>query len=311
MTRADERRARRSASPRISPTASTTAHQERHRPPRQDRLTPRQRKNVIMRSLSIAATGMLAQQLNVEVISNNIANLNTTAFKRQRAEFQDLLYQDRARRSAPISSDTGTIVPVGVQIGTGVKAAAVYRIAAAGQSHQHQQPARSRDPGSRLSPGADARRHDRLYARRLVPAEPDRRDRHRRRLCRAARRSPFRRTPRRSPSTPTARCWPHRRPDGAADGRPARSSPTFPNEAGLDAAGQQPLDARRRPRAPPRPAIPARPRFGTIQQGFLETSNVNVVSEITNLITAQRAYEMNSKVIQTSDQMMSTLNQIQ
>ncbi len=80
-----------------------------------------------MRSLNIAATGMLAQQLNVEVISNNIANLNTTAFKRQRAEFQDLLYQTE-RRVGATSSDTGTIVPVGVQIGSGVKAAAVYRM---------------------------------------------------------------------------------------------------------------------------------------------------------------------------------------
>ena len=80
-----------------------------------------------MRALNIAATGMLAQELNVEVISNNIANLNTTAFKRQRAEFQDLLYQDQRPVGAQ-SSDNGTLVPVGVQVGSGVKAAAVYRI---------------------------------------------------------------------------------------------------------------------------------------------------------------------------------------
>ncbi len=80
-----------------------------------------------MRSLSIAATGMLAQQLNVEVISNNIANLNTTGFKRQRAAFQDLLYQN-IRRVGSNSSDAGTIVPSGVQIGVGVKAGSVYRI---------------------------------------------------------------------------------------------------------------------------------------------------------------------------------------
>ena len=80
-----------------------------------------------MRSLSIAATGMLAQQLNVEVISNNIANINTTGFKRQRAEFHDLLYQDLLRAGTN-SSDTGTVVPSGIQIGLGVKPAAVYRI---------------------------------------------------------------------------------------------------------------------------------------------------------------------------------------
>ena len=83
-----------------------------------------------MRSLSIAATGMLAQQLNVEVISNNIANMNTTAFKRQRAEFQDLLYQN-ARRVGAASSDQNTVVPAGVQIALAGRTVArwtVYRI---------------------------------------------------------------------------------------------------------------------------------------------------------------------------------------
>src|SRR5262249_31830026 len=80
-----------------------------------------------MRSMDIAATGMLAQQLNVETISNNIANLSTTGFKRQRAEFQDLPHQT-LRRVGSASSDQGTIVPAGVQVGIGVKAAAVYRI---------------------------------------------------------------------------------------------------------------------------------------------------------------------------------------
>jgi len=80
-----------------------------------------------MKSLNIAATGMIAQQRNVEVISNNIANLNTVGYKRQRAEFQDLLYQTLERPGA-ISSTTGTIVPNGIQIGTGVKTGSVYRI---------------------------------------------------------------------------------------------------------------------------------------------------------------------------------------
>ena len=80
-----------------------------------------------MRSLSIAATGMLAQQTNVEVISNNLANLSTTGFKRQRAEFADLVYQD-LRRKGVQSSETGTILPSGMQIGLGVRSAAGYRI---------------------------------------------------------------------------------------------------------------------------------------------------------------------------------------
>ena len=80
-----------------------------------------------MQALRTAATGMAAQQLNVEVISNNIANMNTVGFKRQRAEFQDLLYQTLERAGAQ-SSDQGTIVPTGVQVGGGVKAGSVYRI---------------------------------------------------------------------------------------------------------------------------------------------------------------------------------------
>ena len=80
-----------------------------------------------MRSLNIAATGMLAQQTNVEVISNNIANMNTTAYTRRRPEFSDLLYQN-LRRVGATSSDAGTIVPTGVQLGLGVKPSAVYRI---------------------------------------------------------------------------------------------------------------------------------------------------------------------------------------
>ena len=80
-----------------------------------------------MRALSTAATGMAAQQLNVEVISNNIANMNTVGFKRQRAEFQDLLYQDVERAGAQ-SSSNGNTVPTGIQVGAGVKTGSVYRI---------------------------------------------------------------------------------------------------------------------------------------------------------------------------------------
>ena len=85
----------------------------------------------MMRSLNIGATGMLAQQTNVEVISHNIANMNTTAYQRRRAEFQDLLYQNMRRVGAD-SSDAQTTVPTGVQVGLGVKTAAVYRITETG-----------------------------------------------------------------------------------------------------------------------------------------------------------------------------------
>ncbi|MEM6914015.1 MAG: flagellar hook-basal body complex protein, partial [Pseudomonadota bacterium] len=88
-----------------------------------------------MRILEIAATGMMAQQTNVEVISNNIANINTTSFKRARAEFSDLIYQNQ-QRSGTFSSDQGTIIPVGVQVGLGVKPAAVARITEQGSLQQ-------------------------------------------------------------------------------------------------------------------------------------------------------------------------------
>ena len=84
-----------------------------------------------MQALRTAATGMAAQSMNVEVISNNIANMNTVGFKKQRAEFQDLLYQTLEMPGAQ-SSDQGTIVPTGVQIGAGVKAGSVYRITSQG-----------------------------------------------------------------------------------------------------------------------------------------------------------------------------------
>src|SRR3546814_15601898 len=92
-----------------------------------------------MRSLNIGATGMLAQQLNVEVISNNIANMNTTGFKRHRAEFQALLYQN-LRRAAPASSDAAPIVPTAVHMGLGVKSRPTYRYPAQANIMQTENP---------------------------------------------------------------------------------------------------------------------------------------------------------------------------
>jgi flagellar basal-body rod protein FlgG len=260
-----------------------------------------------MRSMDIAATGMLAQQLNVDVISNNIANLNTTAYKRQRAEFQDLLYQNE-RRVGSTSSDTGTIVPVGVQIGSGVKAAAVYRLSTQGnltttsnpldlaiQGHgyfQVQMPdgttTYTRDGSLQLSPTGEIVTADGYVVQPGITL----------------------------PSNTTAvtvnangqvlaQIAGQTQPQTVGQLQLAN----FPNEAGLQALGGNYLQET--------PASgtattgnPGATAFGTIQQGSLETSNVNIVSEITNLITAQRAYEMNSKVIQTSNDMESTLSQI-
>ncbi len=261
-----------------------------------------------MRSLSIAATGMLAQQLNVEVISNNIANLNTTAFKAQRAEFQDLLYQNE-RNVGANSSDNGNIVPVGVQIGSGVKAAAVYRISTQGnlvntnnpldvaiQGHgffQIQMPdgttAYTRAGSLQLSATGEIVTADGYVVEPGITLPQNTTNI----TVNAA-------------GQVLAQVAGQTQPQTVGQFQLAN----FPNEAGLAAQGNN-LLTETPASGTPVVGNPGSTAFGTIQQGFLETSNVNIVSQITDLISAQRAYEMNSKVIQTSDQMMSTLSQIQ
>jgi flagellar basal-body rod protein FlgG len=260
-----------------------------------------------MRSLHIAATGMLAQQTNVEVISNNIANLSTTGFKRRRAEFQDLIYQNM-RRVGSTSSDTGTIVPSGVQLGLGVKTAAVYRINEQGNLSQtdnrfdlairgpgffqielpNGETAYSRDGTFGLSPQGEIVTADGFRVLPGVQIPNQARD-----------------------VTINA--------NGEVlvklDNQPALQNvgqiqtAIFANDAGLEAIGDN-LFLETPASGQPQPGVPGAPGFGNVMQGFVETSNVNVVSEITSLITAQRAYEMNSKVITASDEMLSTLTRM-
>ena len=261
-----------------------------------------------MRALRTAATGMAAQQLNVETISNNIANMNTVGFKRQRAEFQDLLYQNLSAAGAQ-SSDAGTVVPTGVQLGSGVKTGSVYRITQQGSLtktgnkfdvaingkgyFQVQLPsgetAYTRAGNFSVNDAGPAGHRGRLSG---AAADHDPAGRHRRH-----------RSPR------PARC---RRPS------PARPQPqvvgqlqlaTFFNEAGLEAIGDN-YSCSPAPRGAPNVGKPGRAGFGTLQQGYTEASNVDAVTEITSLIVAQRAYEMNSKVVNAADQMLSTTSQL-
>lgn len=260
-----------------------------------------------MRSLSIGATGMLAQQLNVEVISNNIANMNTTSYQRRRAEFQDLLYQNQRRVGAD-SSDANTTVPVGVQIGLGVKTAAVYRITEQGNLTLTENPldvaingegyfriqlpngdtAYTRAGSFQLDGDGDIVTVDGLQVEPGITIPANAIDI--------------------SVNTSGQIIV-------SIDGQTNPQTvgqlelTRFANDAGLLAIGDN-LYLETPASGTPATAVPGSDGFGTIQQGFLETSNVNVVEEITNLITAQRAYEMNSKVIETSDQMMSTLTQM-
>jgi flagellar basal-body rod protein FlgG len=257
-----------------------------------------------MRSLSIASTGMLAQQLNVEVISNNIANMNTTGYKRQRAEFQDLLYQN-LKRVGSNSSDQGTIVPSGVQVGLGVRTASVYRIGEQGNLVSTENSYDMAISGKgffriRLPTGEDA--YTRAGAFQLsaqgqiVTSE-------------GYTVSPGITIPATATQVTISQT-------GEVQAKIAgQVAPqvvgqielaTFANEAGLEAIGDN-LLLETPASGNAQTATPGTNGYGTIRQGFLETANVNPVSEITALITAQRAYEMNSKVITTSEEMLGTI----
>ncbi|MDD2877143.1 MAG: flagellar basal-body rod protein FlgG [Acidiphilium sp.] len=260
-----------------------------------------------MRSLDIAATGMQAQQTNVEVIANNIANMTTTGYQRQRVEFQDLLYQD-LRRAGSNSSDAGTIVPSGTQIGLGVKTAAIYRIDQQGNLQQTNnsldlaisgngwfqvtlpsgQTAYTRDGTFGLSPNGEIVTADGYVVQPGIQI----------------------------PSNATnVTINASGQVQASLSGQTAPQTvgqlqlAAFPNDAGLEAQGGN-LFIQTAASGDPVTAVPSSPGFGSVQQGFVENSNVNVVSEITDLITAQRAYEMNSQVITTSNQMMNTLTQL-
>ena len=176
-----------------------------------------------MRSLTTAATGMFAQQMNVEVISNNIANATTTGYKRRRAEFADLLYQD-LRRVGTQSSDSGTIVPAGVQIGVGVKPVAVYRIHEQGNLQMTDNPLDIAIKGRGffqvdLPDGTTAYTRDGSFK-----LSDRRRDRDGRRLHGAAGHHGSGRTPPASPSTPAARS---RRPSPARSRRTCSASSSW------------------------------------------------------------------------------------
>jgi flagellar basal-body rod protein FlgG len=260
-----------------------------------------------MRSLSIASTGMLAQQLNVEVISNNIANMNTTAYKRQRAEFQDLLYQND-RRVGSQAADNNSIVPAGVQIGLGVKTAAVYRITEQGNLTT---------TGNQL----DLAVQGKGYFQVTLPDN----------TIAYTRAGSFQLDQNGNIVTADGLkiTGPAAIPSNATSITINQSGQVFVSQQGqtqlaqtgqfqlvsfVNDTGLQPLGNNLfiQTQASGNPIIgtAGNQGFGTILQGFLESSNVNTVQEITNLISAQRAYEMNSKVIQASDEMLQTLNNV-
>ncbi|HUZ12682.1 MAG TPA: flagellar basal-body rod protein FlgG [Caulobacteraceae bacterium] len=260
-----------------------------------------------MQALRTAATGMAAQQLNVEVISNNIANMNTVGFKRQRAEFEDLLYQTLQQAGAQ-SSDQGNVVPTGVQIGAGVRAGSVYRITTQGTLTQtgNAFDLAINGPGyfQVLLPDGET-----AYTRagnfsvndqgQMVTADGY--------LVQPSIAVP--------PNATQVTISQQGQVEAAVPGQNAPQVvgqivlATFVNQAGLEAQGSN-LFMESAASGPPVTGNPGSPGVGVTDQGYVEASNVDPVSEITALIVAQRAYEMNSKVVTTADQMLQTASSV-
>lgn len=259
-----------------------------------------------MSSLETAATAMLAQQLNVDVISNNIANVNTTAFKRQRAEFADLLYQTQSSVGST-TSDTGSMSVTGAEFGTGVKVGSVYRINEQGNlrstSNNFDVAIQGKGYFQITLPNGQTA-YTRAGSLQLDPTGQVV--------------TPQGYTVQPGITVPSNALEVTINQSGEVlvkiDGQTTPSNvgqiqlAVFPNQAGLKALGDNLLQET----AASGTAVTGTPGssgFGTILQGFLETSNVNMVQEITDLIAAQRAYELASKVVQTSDEMLNQLVQ--
>lgn len=259
-----------------------------------------------MKALAIAATGMNAQQLNLEVIANNIANINTTGFKRARAEFSDLLYQTERLQGVPNRADQ-SIVPEGASIGLGVKTSAVRNVhlqgalAATGNRFD----LALTGPGWFQIEGADGTT---LYSRsgafntnaegELVTIDG------------------FNVIPAIVVPQETVEVIVNKSGQVFAriDGQAALQDlgqltlATFANEAGLSPLGDN-LFRETEASGAANVGVPGDPGYATIEQGYLESSNVDPVKEITELISAQRAYEMNSKVIKAADEMAGVVSQ--
>lgn len=258
-----------------------------------------------MRALSIAATGMSAQQLNVEVIANNIANINTTGFKRARAEFTDLLYQVERTNGIPNSSGASAI-PEGAQLGLGTRLAAIRNVHIQGPlaNSGNKMDVAINGTGWFQVSGAEG---ETLYTRagafntnenglivtmdgyEVQPAM----------------------------TVPANTIDVHINQSGEVYAQVAGqttqtllgqfSLASFPNAAGLEELGGN-LFRQTVSSGSATTGVPGQIGFGKIEQGYLEGSNVDPVKEITDLISAQRAYEMNSKVIQAADDMAGVVS---
>ncbi len=260
----------------------------------------------MIRAMWIAASGMQAQQLNVDVISNNLANVNTAGFKRSRPDFQDLLYQNL--KLAGMASSNSTEIPTGMQLGQGSRPVAIQKIFIQGDYQQTQNELDLAIDGNGffqvLQPNGEV-----AYTRagsfkldsegRVVTSdgytiEPE-------------------------ITIPSDTLNITVGTDGIVSVLEAGQSDAtetgtielakFINQAGLNSIGRN-LYLPTTASGEATTGTPGSIGFGTISQGYLEMSNVSVVEEMVNMIAGQRAYEVNSKAIQTADQMLQTANNI-
>lgn len=250
---------------------------------------------------------MIAQQTNIDTIANNLANVNTTGFKKSRVNFQDLLYE--TLRPAGTETAAGTTIPEGIQIGHGVRPSSVAKVFSGGNLIQTGNPLDLVIEGSgffqvELPDGTTAYTRDgafKINQDGMIMTVDG------------------------YPLTPTMNIPVEYEQisvgsDGTVSVRvPGNATPQnlgtltlvrFPNPAGLDARLGRNLLLETQASGPPTEGQPGLDGIGMMEQGFLENSNVQVVEEIIHLIIAQRAYEASSKVIQTSDEMLQQANNV-
>ena len=236
----------------------------------------------MMRSLYTGATGMVAQQLNIDVISNNLANVNTTGFKKSRAEFEDLMYQ--TMKIAGSTTDGDNSLPVGIQVGMGVRPTAVHKFFTQGDFQ---------NTGNALDIAIEG---DGFFQ---VDVNGD---------LMYTRAGSFKLNQDGTVVTANGHIAAL---DSEGQEIAGADIPlyTFVNPAGLDARGRN-LYSPTEASGDEQEGVPGEDNYGTLAQGFLEMSNVEVVDEMVNMIVGQRAYEVNSKSIQTSDSMLGIAVQL-
>jgi flagellar basal-body rod protein FlgG len=260
-----------------------------------------------MKALGIAATGMLAQQTNVDVIANNIANANTTGFKSGRAAFQDLIYQSVHSEGA-LTSTEGTARPVGMNVGLGVQSVGVVRLSSQGGLSQTENELDlaiegkgffviNRPDGTQAYTRAGS--FQLSSEGQIVTLDGYEID--------PGITIPDNTTQVEINNEGVVMAYVDNNPTPVELGQLTMA--TFLNEAGMKPIGNNMLEETTAS-GEPTMTNPGEPGVGIIRQGYLENSNVNIIQQITDLISAQRAYEMNSKAIETADEMLSTANQI-